>query len=239
MSVQAVGAPPPESGDEVVPLRQMSVLGHLEELRVRLFKMIIATALGAIVAWLFYNQILAVLVSPLHVLPEANQILARGRLIFTAPTEAFFVRVKVVTFAGMLLASPVILWQAWRFVTPGLYRREKRYGLAFILVSLILFAAGTVLAFAFVGPALRMLVSLGGSKITLLPRASEYLSFVMIVVLAFGVTFEFPIALLALCMVGVIGSKTLRSHRRLAWMAIIVVATIATPTVDPITPFAL
>jgi sec-independent protein translocase protein TatC len=218
---------------------QMPVLAHLEELRGRLFKAVIATGIAAAVAWLFYDQILTVLVHPLHVLPEASQILARGRLVFTAPTEALFVRMKVVTFAGAALASPVILWQAWRFVTPGLYRREKRYGIAFIGVSVLLFAAGTAVAFAFVAPALKMLVALGGSKVTLLPRASEYLSFVMIVVLAFSLTFEFPIALMALSMVGVIGSSTLRRQRRLAWMVIIVVATVVTPTVDPITPFAL
>jgi sec-independent protein translocase protein TatC len=236
MSVQTAALP---GRKERATFGQMPVLAHLEELRGRLLKGVIATAIGAGVAWLFYNQILAVLVHPLHVLPEANQIIARGRLVFTAPTEAVFVRMKVVTFAGAVLASPVILWQAWRFVTPGLYRREKRYGIVFIGVSLLLFAAGTAVAFSFVGPALRMLVSLGGSKVTLLPRASEYLSFVMIVVVAFSLTFEFPIALMALSMVGVIGSHTLRQHRRLAWMAIIVVATIVTPTVDPITPFAL
>jgi sec-independent protein translocase protein TatC len=226
------------SGDRSA-FRQMSVLAHLEELRSRVFKAVVATAVGAGMAWLFYNQILGLLVHPLRVLPEANQIIARGRLVFTAPTEALFVRVKVVTFAGAILASPVILWQAWRFVTPGLHRSEKRYGVAFIAVSVLLFAAGSAVAFAFVGPALRMLVSLGGAKVTLLPRASEYLSFVLVVVVAFAVTFEFPIALMALSLVGVIGSQMLRQHRRLAWMAIIVVATVVTPTVDPITPFAL
>jgi sec-independent protein translocase protein TatC len=218
------------SGDRSA-FRQMSVLAHLEELRSRVFKAVVATAVGAGMAWLFYNQILGLLVHPLRVLPEANQIIARGRLVFTAPTEALFVRVKVVTFAGAILASPVILWQAWRFVTPGLHRSEKRYGVAFIAVSVLLFAAGSAVAFAFVGPALRMLVSLGGAKVTLLPRASEYLSFVLVVVVAF--------ALMALSLVGVIGSQMLRQHRRLAWMAIIVVATVVTPTVDPITPFAL
>jgi sec-independent protein translocase protein TatC len=238
MTAQAVVAAPPGGGTGA-PFRQMSVLAHLEELRVRLFKAVIATVLGAVVAWLFYNQILGVLVEPLHVLPQAGQVISRGRLIFTAPLEAVLVRVKVVTFAGAALASPVILWQAWRFITPGLYQHEKRYGLAFILASLVLFAAGTALAFAFIGPAIHLLVALGGSRVTLLPRASDYLSFVLIVIVAFGATFEFPIVLLALGAVGIVSSRMLRSQRRVAWMTIVVVATIVTPTVDPVTPFAL
>ncbi|GAC1372942.1 MAG: twin-arginine translocase subunit TatC [Actinomycetota bacterium] len=224
---------------EPVPFRNMSVIAHLEELRGRVFIAVIATVLGASVAWIFYNQILAVLVHPLYSLPQAQNILSRGRLVFTAPTEGLFVRVKIVTFAGIVIASPVILWEAWRFITPGLHRHERRYGILFILASLALFVAGAGIAFAFVGPALKLLVNLGGSRVALLPRASEYLSFFLLLIGAFALTFEFPILLMTLMLVGVITSRTLRDKRRLAWMVIIVVATIVTPTVDPITPFAL
>lgn len=217
----------------------MSVIEHLEELRIRVFISMIAVVVGAGVAWFFYGQILTVLAHPLLSLPQSQNIISRGRLIYTSPTEGLVVRIKIVMFAGVVLASPVILWQAWRFVTPGLHRHERRYGIVFTLVSMVLFLMGAALAYAFIGPALRLLVNLGGSRVALLPRASEYLSFFLLVIAAFALTFEFPIVLMTLMMVGVISSRTLRDKRRMAWLVIIVVATIVTPTVDPVTPFAL
>lgn len=208
---------------------------HLEELRNRLFKIVVAYIVAAIAVWFAYSTVLGWLIAPLEELPVADQIIRSGQLIYTAPTEAFFVRFKVTAFGAMLLALPVILWQLWRFVTPGLHAHEKRYALPFVFVSVVLFAAGVATAFVSMPKALEVLGGFAGTEMVLLPRASEYLSFVMILTAAFGFSFEFPIVLLGLALVGVITSRQLRDARRVAWIIILVIAAIITPTQDPIT----
>lgn len=218
---------------------RMTLIEHLEELRSRLVKIIVAFAITSLGAWFFYDQIVAVLIRPLARLPEAREILEKGQLIVTAPQEAFFIRLKVTAFAGFGLSVPVILWQLWRFVTPGLYAREKRYALPFVLVATGLFSGGAALAFAVLPQALRILVSFGGSDVVLVPRASEYLSFVVLLVLAFAATFELPLVLLSLVAVGAISSRTLRKGRRFAWLLILVIAALITPTPDPVNQLIL
>jgi sec-independent protein translocase protein TatC len=148
-----------------------------------------------------------------------------------------------VAFTGAAIASPVITWQMWRFLTEGAAlgstRRGTRYALVLVAVSVVLFAAGTAAAFAFVAPALHVFLYLGGPHIVLVPRASEYLSFLMILIVAFGLTFEYPLLLLGLVFAGVLTSTTLRKRRRLAWFVLIVISAVVTPTVDPITPLFL
>jgi sec-independent protein translocase protein TatC len=236
-------------------LNHRSLLERLGELRNRIFKALLALAVGSVAAWFFYPAILALLAHPLKALPGAGAVVARGKLVFTAPQEAFFVRIKVVGFAGAAVASPVILWQLWRFLTEGAgeasgegsgegsgkgsARRSARYAVLLVAVSVVLFAAGTVAAFAFVAPALRIFLYLGGPHIVLVPRAAEYLSFLILLVVAFGLTFEYPLLLLGLVFAGVLTSDTLRARRRLAWFLLIVISAVVTPTVDPITPLAL
>jgi sec-independent protein translocase protein TatC len=214
---------------------EMSLMEHLEELRNRLFRIVAAYAVACVVAWTLYSPILALLIGPLAKLPIADQILQDGQLVYTAPTEAFFIRLKVTAFAGMVFALPVALWQLWRFVTPGLYRHERRYALPFVVVSVVLFALGVLTAFVSLPKALDVLSSFAGTELVLLPRASEYLSFVLLLVAAFGFSFEFPVVLLGLTFVGVLTSAKLRRARRAAWIVILIVAAIITPTQDPIT----
>lgn len=214
---------------------EMSLMEHLEELRGRLFKMVLAYAACCAVAWYFYSPILAMLIDPLARLPVADQILEGGQLIYTAPTEAFVIRLKVTAFAGMVLALPVALWQLWRFVTPGLHAHERKYALPFVVVSVVLFAAGVVTAFVSLPKALEVLAGFAGTELVLLPRAADYLSFVLILIAAFGFSFEFPIILLGLTLVGVLSSRKLRNARRMAWIVILVLAAVITPTQDPIT----
>lgn len=215
---------------------EMTVFEHLQELRTRLLWSVLAFAIASVVTWFWFEPILNFLIRPLRNLPESRQLLEGGRLIFTAPTEAFFIRFKVTAFSGFLLALPVILYQFWRFVTPGLYPKEKRYALPFVLTSLILFAAGIAFAFASLPQAIRLLTGFAPEgALILLPRAADYLSFVLLLVLAFGITFEMPILLLSLMIAGVITSGTLRRGRRYAWMAIVVLAAVITPTQDPLT----
>jgi len=157
-----------------------------------------------------------------------------------------------VALTAAAAASPVVLWEAWRFLTseagpaPGTKTtpgrsagRRDRYAVVLIAASLVLFAAGTAAGFAFVYPALHIFLYLGGPHVTLVPSAAEYLSFLLLVIVAFGATFEYPLLLLGLIFAGVIGSGTLRRRRRLSYFLIIVVSAVVTPTVDPITPLAL
>lgn len=217
----------------------MSLLEHLDELRVRLFKSVLAFFVCAVGSWFFYDTILGLLVAPLKDLPEQDKILRGGKLIFTSPPEALFVRLKVTAFAGFVVALPVILWQLWRFITPGLYRRERRMAVPFVGASMLLFAAGTMLALVTLPQTLELLVRLAGSDFVLLPRASEYLSFVLLLVIAFGATFEFPLVLICLSLAGVVSSQRLRKGRRTAFIVVLVVAAAVTPTQDPLTMMAL
>lgn len=215
--------------------QEMSLMEHLEELRARLFKIVLAYVLACAAAWFLHSVVLGMLVKPLERLPVADQIMRGGRLIYTAPTEAFFIRLKVTAFTGMVFALPVILWQLWRFVTPGLYSHERRYALSFVITSLLLFALGVTVAFASLPKALEVLAGFAGSEMVLLPKARDYLSFVLLLIAAFGFSFEFPIVLLGLTMAGVLTSAKLRKGRRAAWVVILIVAAVITPTQDPIT----
>lgn len=214
---------------------EMSLMEHLAELRTRLFKVVLAYAVACVIAWFAYEGILGLLIAPLAKLKVADQILRGGQLIYTAPTEAFFVRLKVTAFAGAILALPVILWQLWRFVTPGLHKHEKRYVLPFVFISMVLFALGVAVAFASLPKALEVLAGFAGQELVLLPRAADYLSFVLLLIAAFGFSFEFPVVLLGLTLIGVLSSAKLRKSRRIAWVVILIVAAVITPTQDPIT----
>jgi sec-independent protein translocase protein TatC len=230
---------PAPTGDRPRPVPDedqggMTLIEHLEELRSRLLKMVIAFAVCSAAAWFLYDPILGFLIRPLADLPAAEQIVSRGKLVFFSPQEAFFVRMKVVAVAGLALAMPVILWQVWRFVTPGLYRHERRYAVPFVLVSSALFSAGIAMAFAMLPTALRVLTSFAGTELVIVPRASEYLSFLLLLVMAFGAAFELPVVVLALTLAGVLSTQTLRRGRRVAYVVILVMAAVITPTPDPI-----
>lgn len=230
---QQILEPAPSSG------ARMTLIEHLQELRSRLIRVLLAFTVAGVAAWFFYDQILTFLIGPLARLPEASELIENGHLIVTAPQESFFIRLKVTAFTGLLISMPVIFWQMWRFVAPGLYGNEKRYALPFVLVSSVLFLAGAALAFAILPQALRILAGFGGEEIVLVPRASEYLSFLLLLVVAFGATFELPLLLISLTLVGVISSRSLRRGRRIAWLLILVAAAILTPTPDPINQLIL
>lgn len=251
----AMSADPPGSATSVPPttpqeagwatwaagvvLRNRPPMERLGELRHRIFVALGALLVGSALAWAGYSPILGVLIRPLRSLPGAPSVVQHAKLVFTAPTEAFYMRIKVALFAGSAIASPVILWQLWRFLAGGLRACGLRSAVAVVTASIILFGAGGVLAFLFVNPALHLFSYLGGSHIILVPRADEYLSFLMLLVVAFGLSFEYPLILLALAVTGVMSSTQLRKRRRMAYFVLLVISAVVTPTVDPITPLAL
>jgi sec-independent protein translocase protein TatC len=164
----------------------MPLVEHLAELRRRLIISAIAIGAGGIVAFFLYNWILGLLIEPY------TDITGKTQLVFTDPLEGFTTRLKLAAYGGLFLASPVVLWQFWRFVTPGLHKNEKRFAIPFVLASLGLFLLGATVALLTFEPALSFLIGVAGPNLESFFTASKYLSLVMLMMLAFGIAFEFP-----------------------------------------------
>lgn len=213
----------------------MTVVEHLEELRRRLIISAAAIAVGSVVGFVFFQRIFSFLQSPYRDAVRSLPDRISEHLIATTPTEPFLVFLKIGVFTGFLVALPVVLYQVWRFVTPGLTRRERRLGIPFVLASVILFAAGTVFAFAILPRGLAFLFSFGGSNLVPLLTVDRYLSFLIFLILAFGLSFELPLILIFLAGVRVITSAQMRRWRRYAYLGTAIFAAVATPTQDPYT----
>jgi sec-independent protein translocase protein TatC len=212
---------------------RMPLVEHLSELRHRLIVSVVALTVGAIVGFIFYNPVLSVLIRPY------TRVTGKTAFVFFDPLEAFATRLKVAAWSGAFLASPVVLWQLWRFITPGLHKHEKRYAIPFIVASILLFLLGAVVALFTFESALRFLVGIGGDNLTPLFSASKFLSLVILMIIAFGVAFEFPVLLVFLELAGVVTSRRLRSWRRPAIVVIVIVAAVITPSQDPYSLFAM
>ena len=213
----------------------MTLVQHLEELRRRLIISAAAVAVGSVAGFLLYRPVLNFLQEPYRQAVSSLPETITDKLIVTTPTEPFLAFLKIGLFVGLLLALPVILYQLWRFITPGLTARERRLGIPFVLSSLVLFAAGTLFAFAIVPRGLAFLFSFGGDNLVPLLTIDRYLSFLFFLVLAFGLSFELPLVLLFLAGIRVISSAQLRSWRRYAILGVTIFAAVATPTQDPYT----
>ncbi|HUQ39134.1 MAG TPA: twin-arginine translocase subunit TatC [Acidimicrobiales bacterium] len=214
----------------------MTLVDHLTELRSRIIKSIAAVALGGTVVFLLYHRLLDVMIQPYcDTLPAGEEC----KLFITSPLEGFAARINVATYGGILLGSPVVLWQIWRFVTPGLEQREKRYAVPFVLSSVLLFVGGTALGFVTFPKALEFLIGIAGSDVETIFSPARYLSFLLKVLLAFGLVFEFPVLLVFLQLVGVLSPATLRRQRRMAIVVMTVVAAVVTPSQDPYTMLAM
>lgn len=211
----------------------MSLVEHLTELRRRVIVSVIAISLGAVVAFVLYDRILGFLIRPYQ------DITGRSTLLITDPLEGFTTRLKIAAFGGMVLASPVVLWEAWRFITPGLHKREKRYAIPFILSSIVLFLAGAALATFTFENALRFLVAVGGENLEAFFTPARYLNLIVLMMVAFGVAFLFPVVLVFLQLARVLTSRRLRSWRRPAILVIVIAAAVITPTQDPYSLFAM
>jgi sec-independent protein translocase protein TatC len=224
----------------------MTVVEHLEELRTRLLIAFGAVAVGSIVGFVFYDQILDLLTGPyrraLAALPEAARpegALGSGRLVYSSPVDPLLTFVKVGFFSGFLLALPVVLWQLWQFITPGLTGRERRMAIPFVLTSVLLFAGGTVFAFVVIPRGLTFLLSFGGESLLPLLTVDRYLGFLILFVLAFGVSFEFPLLMVFLSGAGVITTTQMRRWRRAIYLGLVIFAAAITPTGDPFTLLAM
>ncbi len=211
----------------------MTVVQHLTELRDRIFFSLIAVILGGIVCFLLFNRIIGFMVEPY------KDITGQEGLIFTQPLEAFLTRIKVSAYGGLVLASPVVFWHLWRFITPGLYAKEKRYAIPFVASSVVLFAGGAVLSLLTFPRALQFLIGVGGDNLRPLLSAGSYLSLVFLMAVSFGFAFEFPILVVFLLLARILTTDQLRHWRRIAFLTIVIIAAVVTPSQDPITLFAL
>jgi len=211
----------------------MTIWEHLSELRSRLFKSVLAIAIAAVIGWFLYSPVLQWLEAPYsEVQPDAS-------LIATTPLQAFGLRMKLSVAIGIALAMPILLWQVWRFVTPGLYPKERKYAIPFILSSLVLFIFGAGVAYFVLNPTLEFLTNVGGSEIQPFYTADSYVTLIVFMMLAFGVGFEVPVLLVALQLIGVLTPKRLLQWWRPAVVIIAVVAAVITPSADPISLLAL
>ena len=233
----------PDDGDG----GHMTLMEHLAELRNRLIKSVLAVAVSAVVCWILYPFILDFLLEPYcRTFPVEERIDSHlfgpdggCNLFVTGPLEPFSVRITLVAYSGLALAMPVLLWQGWRFIAPGLYRHEKRYAIPFVAAGVLLFFLGVGLAYWSLPRALDFLKQIGGPDLVSLFSPKQYLGFVVKMMVAFGVAFQFPIVLIGLQVMGVVENRTLRRIRSYAVVGIVILVAVITPSGDPFTLMAL
>lgn len=229
-----IGRRRPTEASEARADGHMTVIEHLGELRRRIFVSLGAILVGAMICFFFTPQIIAFLNT------FYEQSLNRDvvtKLIFTGPADAFLLRLKIATYGGIVISMPVWLFQIWRFVTPGLNPREKRYAVPFILSAIVLFTFGGLVAFLTLKPALRFLLGIGGNDLQPLLTGNSYLTLVALMIVAFGISFEFPVVLVFLLLARVITTAQLRKWRRWAVVLITLFAAVITPSQDPYSLF--
>lgn len=196
----------------------MGFLDHLEELRGRIIKSLISIILFSIVAYVFSERLLEFITGPI---PE---------VYFMAPTEAFSTRIKISLIAGIIISVPVIFYHVWRFIAPGLFQKEIKMIVPFVLASTIFFLIGAVFCFFLVLPlSIKFLLGFGTEKLKPMIKIKDYVSFVSYMILAFGSVFELPVISYFLGKIGIISANTLRKGRRYAITAILVLAAVITP----------
>ena len=212
----------------------MGVLEHLTELRIRIIRSLIAVLIGAIAGWVLYPEIISFILDP-----YCETLGTDCTLRVDEPLEGINTRFMVSTYVGLALAVPVWLWQFWKFVSPGLHKGERRQGLFLVGGGIVLFVAGTMLAFLTLPRALDFLVTIGGTDLITEFRAKAYISFVIKMMLAFGLGFQLPVVLIILQRLGILSYVTLRRQWRYAVVIIVVVVAVLTPSGDPISLLAL
>jgi sec-independent protein translocase protein TatC len=221
----------------------MSLIAHLTELRNRVAKALLALLVATAVAFWWYQHGLGTFIRAPYCDLPAHLRYGGGKagcgLLVTDVFGGVFVRLKVAFLVGAVLSAPIWLYQLWAFITPGLKRNEKRYAVSFVGASSALFAGGAALAYLFLGAGLRVLLSLAGNGVVVALTAQDYIGFVLSMLIAFGVSFELPLVMVALNLVGILRHETLARGRRWIYFLTIVFAAIITPTQDPFTMLAM
>lgn len=210
---------------------KMPITSHLEELRKRLVRSLIAIGIGMGICYNFKEKLFDVLTYPLTTALPKNSY-----MIFTSLPEAFFNYLKISFFAGLMLASPYVLYQIWKFVSPGLYQSEKKYVLPFVLVATLLFASGVAFCYFLVlPPAFKFFTDFSTDFLKPMLSLREYLSLALKLLLVFGLMFEIPVFLFFMAKIGIITPAFLAKQRKYAILIIFIAAAILTPTPDAFT----
>ena len=198
---------------------------HLEELRSRLIKCVIAVGVGFVISYFFKEKIFHVLTLPL-----INALQSGDHLIYTNLPEAFFTFLKAAFICALMLASPVILYQFWMFTAPGLYDKEKRLLIPILMLSVLFFVGGALFGYFVVFPfGFKFFLSFASDTIRPMPSIKEYLSFASKLLLAFGLVFELPLVITFLARLGIVSVAVLKKFRKYTILAIFVAAAILTP----------
>lgn len=208
----------------------MSLVDHLGELRTRLFKAILAVAVGGVVGFLVGDRVIVLLSDPIP---------GDDPLLFTALGDAFAIRLKIAIVIGIILAMPVLLYQGWQFIAPGLTAAERRAARPWIPLSLFFFALGVTIAYVVLPFAASFLLGFTTERLQPLITAGPYFEFVTTMFLAFGLVMQFPIVLYGLSRVGIATSERLSSSRRYVLLIIAVFAAVITPGGDLVSPITL
>ena len=211
------------SEEEKLPLT-----AHLEELRKRLVRVLVVVAVGFGVCYLFKDWAFRVITKPL-----ADAMPAQSSMIFTGLTEAFLIHMKIAFFAALFLTAPYTLYEIWRFVSPGLYKNERRFVFPFVFFSTILFVGGVLFGyFIALPPAFSFFVSFSTDFLKPMISFREYLDLTLKLLLAFGLCFEMPVFIFFLAKLGIVNAKMLSKQRRWAILIIFILAAILTPSPD-------
>ncbi|GAA0445014.1 Sec-independent protein translocase protein TatC [Acrocarpospora corrugata] len=220
---------------------RMSLMDHIRELRNRIVKIILGVVAGTIVGFIFFDPIWDFMTGPFCRLPAAYKMGdgTECNLVVGSVTGGIFINLKVAFMFGMVVSAPVWLYQLWAFVTPGLYRNEKRYSFTFLGIAVPLFLSGSALAYLTMDKGLSLLLGFVPENAIALIDVNDYLSFLMLMLVIFGVSFLLPLLMAFLNIIGVLRYSAVAKHQRMVVFLMFVFAAVATPSQDPFTMLAL
>jgi sec-independent protein translocase protein TatC len=225
------------------PEGRMPLMDHIRELRNRVVKMALALGAGMTAGFIFFNPAWHVIERPLCSTHIRNQIgchtLGVNQLVLNGPLDAFYLRVKVALIVGVILSSPIWLYQIWAFVAPGLHGREKRWSCLFLGAAIPLFGIGITLCYLSLGRSMHYLLGLTPGGVQNLIQVDQYLSFAMAMMLAFGLAFEVPLLIVMLNLAGILTHERFRKWRRVLIFGVFLIAGMANPSPDPVTMLIL
>ena len=230
LSQPAMAATAEEPQEDDAGEKTMTIMEHLQELRFRLAVGAGAIVVGMIPGWFLFDWVFGVLREPIQKM---------GPLHYFGPLDAFTLQLKIAAVTGTVIAMPVLLYQLWAFIAPGLTKKERKNSIPFVLLGLVLFLAGAYTGYRILPLAMNFLLGFTSDNLQPVLDANKYLSFVGIIMLIFGVSFELPLVLVFLCQLDIISSRWLVQKLRYAIFILFIFSMLITPGADPISPLVL